>query len=384
MLVLRTTFFVSNVIGMTKNKTPKLEIPTSALKPKYFEQEEAEKLVPEIKAFIKETGTPHLWRGHTHTKPPVGANIIYLGEFDLPASHQREDKWAPCPCCVPEHPKYKINGKIAYFPDEKVIRNIGPQCFRALNPEGHDDAIEAFYKKKERERQINFLIDNLHILPAALKAIQHNILIAQALDLFRTEYKRKISGNFRTKLWRAISSGRLYRLTEHVVHTNAVSGPSQKIERRKEIYSSIEGYDLINPKRPGIAPVFESALERLQAITVRADTQAVIEIMDDAQREQVVKNFTEGLGEARRAYDTLCDVRKFLQPISINTLRTWGALDDAEMSLYIEKDGNTLLIGETKEHPLKITVSSDIDTFPKSIPQIGQGKVEAQILKTFA
>jgi hypothetical protein len=30
-------------------------------------------LVREIKQFIGKTGTPHLWRGHTHTKPPQGA-----------------------------------------------------------------------------------------------------------------------------------------------------------------------------------------------------------------------------------------------------------------------------------------------------------------------
>jgi hypothetical protein len=47
----------------------------------------ADELVREIKKFIGNTGTPHLWPGHTHTRPPQDASIVYCGEFDLPKSH---------------------------------------------------------------------------------------------------------------------------------------------------------------------------------------------------------------------------------------------------------------------------------------------------------
>ncbi len=44
-------------------------------------------LVREIKQFIAATGKPHLWRGHTHTKPLVGSKPVYLDEFDLPLAN---------------------------------------------------------------------------------------------------------------------------------------------------------------------------------------------------------------------------------------------------------------------------------------------------------
>jgi hypothetical protein len=83
-------------------------------------------------------------RYHTHSKPTKNARIVYIGRFDLPPSHQVPDRHAPCPCCSPRAPKYSREGKIAWFPDEHVVRMIGPDCFHTLNPEGHWEAVEVF------------------------------------------------------------------------------------------------------------------------------------------------------------------------------------------------------------------------------------------------
>lgn len=40
------------------------------------------------------------------------------------------------------------NGKIAWFPDEHVIRMIGPKCFQTLNPEGHCEAVAQFVREE--------------------------------------------------------------------------------------------------------------------------------------------------------------------------------------------------------------------------------------------
>ena len=47
-------------------------------------------VVREINNFIAMTGTPHLWRDHTHTRPPAGAAIVYLGTFDLPKARHND------------------------------------------------------------------------------------------------------------------------------------------------------------------------------------------------------------------------------------------------------------------------------------------------------
>jgi hypothetical protein len=119
----------------------------------YFKERPDSALVKHIKAFIKETGNPHMWHGHTHTKPPKGARIVYLAEFDLPKKlHKSPHLFAPCPCCSPTHPKYVRNGKIGWFPDEGIIRIIGPDCFAALDKEGHFKAVAQLRAEQQIEK----------------------------------------------------------------------------------------------------------------------------------------------------------------------------------------------------------------------------------------
>ena len=114
----------------------RIDIPPESLEPKpWFQTRPGKEVVAEIVGFIKQTGKPYLWRGHTHTKPPPGSKPVYLDEFELPKKFRAPDRRSPCPCCVPAHPKF-CDGKIAWFPSEAVIRIIGPDCFKALDAEG--------------------------------------------------------------------------------------------------------------------------------------------------------------------------------------------------------------------------------------------------------
>jgi hypothetical protein len=70
-----------------------------------------------------------------HTRPPQGVDVVYCGEFDLPKSHagpKNRHRWAACPCCHPETAWYWKGGKIAWFPEEHVIRMIGGDCFSKI------------------------------------------------------------------------------------------------------------------------------------------------------------------------------------------------------------------------------------------------------------
>jgi hypothetical protein len=127
-----------------------LDIPDEFFDPKpfYRTRDAAQGVLREIKDHIKKTGEPHSWRHHTHSKPTTRARIVYIGEFDLPPSHQAPDRHAPCPCCSPRAPKFSRKGKIAWFPDEHVIRMIGPECFATLNPEGHWEVWRSSTKKR--------------------------------------------------------------------------------------------------------------------------------------------------------------------------------------------------------------------------------------------
>ena len=72
---------------------------------------------------------------------PENNSIVYVGEFDLPPSHQAKDKWAACPCCRPHHTKYCKRGKIAWFPKQriastllKILSNNGSSMLMTMEP----------------------------------------------------------------------------------------------------------------------------------------------------------------------------------------------------------------------------------------------------------
>src|SRR5215203_1793516 len=173
-----------------------IEIPDSAraVKANYLEKPNP-KLVREIRDFIKATGTPQLWHGHTHTRPPDGSLIVYCGEFDLPDSHHGETKrhlWAPCPACHADSAWYYKDGRIAWFPEEKVIRNIGGNCFAKINKEGHKAALAEYELEEHKRRNREFLLLKAPLVPGAMKVIERAIAVAMDVDIVRMVLSRRL------------------------------------------------------------------------------------------------------------------------------------------------------------------------------------------------
>jgi hypothetical protein len=148
-----------------------IDIPPSAWDIKaIFPTRPGDDIVAEIKAYVKASGTPYLWRGHTHSPPAKDAQVVYLDEISLPRSHCGEVnrlKWSPCPVCSPRHPKFYKAGMIAWFPEEYTIRIIGPECFASFNLEGHTAAYKDFQREQQQKKNEAFLLK-----PASLLAAQ--------------------------------------------------------------------------------------------------------------------------------------------------------------------------------------------------------------------
>jgi len=196
-------------------KRNRIDIPPSARasKPWFFEQPDDE-IITEIKEFIEKTGKPYLWRGHTHNKPPPDKPVVYLDEFCLPKACRRdEDLWSPCPCCHDDIPWFmgtdREPAKIAWFPEEGIIRLIGHHCFAALNREGHEQALRDLRRRQEHKKHVQFVAKNIHLLDKALAAIDHNMEIAELLDAFRQCLQRKLAAFTRFRLYDNIRNGQL-------------------------------------------------------------------------------------------------------------------------------------------------------------------------------
>ena len=148
-----------------------------------YNDEPSRETVREILEWVRQSGLPHEWHGHTHTKPPKdGPAPKYLDEFDVPTRGRNVHAIAPCPCCSPRKPKYKRGGKIAWFKDEGVIRLIGPECYKSLNASGHQEAMAELSARRKREQGIRYLANSLPRLEAMSAGLTEVRRVAFAVE----------------------------------------------------------------------------------------------------------------------------------------------------------------------------------------------------------
>lgn len=349
-----------------------VDLPERALELKpWFPKRPGPDIVREIKEFVAQIGKPYLWRGHTHTKPPDAAPIVYLGEFDLPKRCKLPFYWSPCPCCSPVYPKYRDNGKIAWFPEEKVIRLIGPDCFKKLNPEGHDAALAVLRAEQQRERDIRYLLSNLPVVPQAVRAVETAMPMAEAVDDLRATLRNRLEVVLKMNLWPVLRDGVLTRRVRRTVpYRNRDGTEGTRTEELDEVYARIEGHRLLDPRLQRFAPRVTTIVERLRAITFEAH-EVAIEGMDDDERSKVARTLGSNIERARRTFAELEDVRRFVSTVTVATLRNWSQQDGSALTLFIERIGHDLYVGKRRDERLRIELNPAIDAALPALPEIG-------------
>jgi hypothetical protein len=182
-------------------KSEPIDIPEASreVKALFPSRESANAELSKIHEHMEREAKSYTFPGHTHTKPPKGAEPVYIGEFSMPKRLPKSKRLAPCPCCWDHFGKFE-SGMIAWFPDEKVIRLIGPDCFRALNPEGHDRAKRQYREEQEAEKDNAYLLSNLPKLPDAIEVIERAVIVAEAVEVFYTDLQKKLLA-FDFALW---------------------------------------------------------------------------------------------------------------------------------------------------------------------------------------
>jgi hypothetical protein len=109
---------------------------------------------------VAEHGESHTWSGHTHTRPEDGARVKYIARFELPEKYQRKKQFLVCPICRPNSRNFgRRDGYIAWFPDEWLIRLIGPDCFAEIDKQGHADRDHVTFESFPPARLHDFIRD---------------------------------------------------------------------------------------------------------------------------------------------------------------------------------------------------------------------------------
>lgn len=349
-----------------------VDIPQSALETKrWFPERPGSDIVREIKEFISECGKPYLWRGHTHTKPKPGALIVYIGEFDLPSRFKSKQYWAPCPCCSPRYPKYRENGKIGWFPEEHVIRIVGPDCFRALNAQGHDEALEQFRTEERREKDIRYLIDNLPIVPDLLAATRAIIPVAESVDEFSKSLKKRLADVLQIDLWRELRDGRLrLRVRRNEVYRQADGTVGTRQIEDIQDYASVDGYRLLSPNAMRFSPRLRTIETHLVSLLNR--TQIDVSEQSDDERRKDAKLLGDCSRKLRAVVEELSDTRKFASQVSAATIRRWSEQAGSPLRIYTERTGSDFYIGRHRDEKIRIALGANFDdTFPV-IPRLAE------------
>ena len=366
--------------------TDEINIPPTAwaVKP-YFKTRPTEQLIAEIKAYVKANGTPYLWWGHTHSPPAKDAEIVYLDEISLPPSHSGEfnhSKWSPCPICSPCFPKFYKAGIIAWFPEEHTIRIIGPECFASFNLLGHTTAHKAFLKEQEERRNDTFLLSHLGHIGQAIDVIEANTPTVKEVDRVREILARRIPLLIDFDLWHHVRADQKLR-TESVRRTTYQDADGQQREavtRELNVYGPIIGQAMIQPKSKPMFDRLDICKTRLRMIDFGERYADHLSSLPAEEKRKLARHLQKEVRKAHELFDELEDVRLFLRPENVATLRGWGKHPDCPTRLFIafDPDGRQLRLGKNDENCQRMTIRDPFWLTLRQIPILSGHRQAAQ------
>jgi hypothetical protein len=330
-------------------KGAKVDIPDSARKVKdWFRERPGEGIRIEIRSYIRDGGMPHLWRGHTHTKPPAGSKPDYLDEVHLPSADRAGGTLAPCPCCWPEHEKYG-KGRVAWFPAEGVIRLIGPQCFARLDPEAHRTAETELRRDLKRRRNASFLLGNIESVEAAIRAADDMLPLAKAVDQIRKN-TLAILASQRLPLFAQTRGGSLLVLEQtNEISRNAQGAHISRSAHLEKAYAPLLGRRFIDPAGELLADLVDRGRRELVEARALADQASRDNEGGDATRDRAVRKINTGFRNLQSVWERVEEARAFFSEQNIRTLHAWGRQPNAAFRLHIRRVADALELGGTAD-----------------------------------
>ncbi|MDH0368989.1 hypothetical protein [Brucella anthropi] len=317
----------------------RIEIPSANLRNiDQFNEWPSDAIVAEIKRHIKETSNPCSWWGHSHTPPPADAVVYYVDEFDVPAP-KNVSRVAACPCCSPNHAKYKLRGKIAWFPNEKVIRLIGPICFQAINAQGHEEAERDLKRRKKIRQEIEIIRDFGKIIPAMIKMIEHVLPIASDLDRFMFDLNRVFDEAPSERMPRHVMDG---VLKVSVIFNAPFIKPDGSISTRQqerfEQFGRLDGYSMLDRSGKPTAEKLTKMLIGLDSIAKKLEATSNVAGLDEHERHRISIKLPECKETLLSIVKELASRQRFLVSNDIQLLDRWGRHHGAPVSLGITRE----------------------------------------------
>ena len=324
----------------------------------YYRNEPGKDVVKDIKEFLKD-GMPHNDPRHTHTRPAKGAPVKYLDDFKIADKFRKKKHFAPCPCCTPSHRKFG-HGKIAWFPEERVIRLLGPQCFASLNPEGHQQAEDELRQRKQREQDINFLLESHSSLVKAKASLMPAMQIANALDEFGSLLRKRIYETLNIPIWPRICRGEL-RIWDRVSQVNQKTGEVEHLPMLR-LYAGLPGYRILDPSLRGIADRLYQPLKTLEILDVDGNWNEHINSISDGDRHSTAILLRSAIRRTGEIIREINDLKSFINNLA--TLRTWGQLESCPEPIFLDFNNTHILVGRSEFTKVRISIPPILHSEP--------------------
>jgi len=334
-------------ISKAKKSDLRIDIPEESKTTKAIYRERPSlEIVLDIKRHIRETRRPWTDPRHTHTRPPKGANVVYLGEFDLPTGHL-----TPCPCCSISTLKFG-HGMIGWFPDEAVIRNIGPQCFRTLNEEGHKSALEAYDLEKKATQDRDYLLERKDLVQDLITSADEILEVARAADAFFPALSDIFHRDLRIPLYKNVRDGQMKVIKSvKIIRRDRDGNTVERKTMELKPYATLDGYSAMKPDRNDL--LFNVLQARSHLVQTSAFTREDIMGAPDEQRTAVAKKMRRAINSIRQVRDVLDKELSFLRAENVQRIKHWARRQDAQLRfdfsasrgvVTVAKDGDTRTI----------------------------------------
>ena len=348
--------------------TDEIDIPATAFEPKpWWDKRPNDERIKEIVGFIGRTSKPYLWAGQTYNRPPIDGPIDYLAEFVLPKSKPL----VPCPCCTPRHPKYR-HGMVAHFPEERVIRIMGHDCFKSFNSERHVEALKKYHADLQRKRDNAYLLGNLDKVPDLMRVIEQAAPVGHAVDDFRNRACSVFGEVLKFDLWEHIKTGEL-----RVTSTIPGQGEDEREVTIIETYGKIIGQDFLKRRGPKLGLKLDNAVLALRQINFGTDYEQRVAAMSDPDRRQAARLLGKAIKAADEGFAAIHDLRQFTSAVTIATLNGWARRAQWPIHMHIAFDGGSLFIGRTKDQHRRIEAPPGYSSVLPALPQLSYKSVAA-------
>lgn len=354
---------MSTILTDSHSDEDELVVPASCFEVKaIFHTEPDRDTVREIQEWVRDTGLPHEWRGHTHTKPPAdGPPPKYIDEFDVPITGRHVHAVAPCPCCSPLKPKYKRGGKIAWFEEEGVIRLIGPECYRTLNADGHLFAVAEMNARRKREQAIRYLSNSLPRLEAMAAAFAEVRKVTFAVEDFRKELLEALAIKD-IPLWDHCSLGVLSIFQKKTDLSITKDGEIKRQEIDiKVACAPLRGHRMLQPHPKPFDMTLTNIGLGLTRIIDQIRENPDVSGWSDQYRADSLRSYNRTRRELLKLVSTIQDLQQFVGPIALPTLKRWGVLPEATLAVFVERVGREYRIGPNPNDWVKIDIRPSME-----------------------